>query len=262
MTARGRKQSKWSPEKVVQTIRTLYERGEDISPKAIKMNNNKLMMAARHYYGSWQNAVRAAGIEYEKTTLRVVEKWTKEKILEGIINAMEHNEELFKKPFKYNRKLYGAAKYHFGTWDTAVLAARIYKEKKKIPKFKKYLLVFPPNIHPINILREKTNYFFSVLSANEEGVVIECPDYYEIHVIFPEAKMITPYGEHFERIDGAKVKVGDIVEVLAGKNANMIGKVITMEENRIEIEIVDSLIPKNVEECVDNIRILAKANKK
>ena len=57
----------WSKEKIVRTIRELFERGEDLSQKSVAQKYPALLAAAksRRYFGSWGEAVRAAGIDYE-----------------------------------------------------------------------------------------------------------------------------------------------------------------------------------------------------
>lgn len=56
----------WSKEKIVQKIRELYERGEDLSQKSVSRKHPALLAAAksRRYFGSWGEAVKAAGVEY------------------------------------------------------------------------------------------------------------------------------------------------------------------------------------------------------
>jgi len=58
----------WSREKIVRKIRELFERGEDLSQKSVAQKYPALLSAAksRRYFGSWGEAVRAAGIDYEK----------------------------------------------------------------------------------------------------------------------------------------------------------------------------------------------------
>lgn len=57
--------NKWSKEKVIQTIKTLHDQGEDLSLTHMKQTQGRLLgIAITTYFGTWENAIEAAGFDY------------------------------------------------------------------------------------------------------------------------------------------------------------------------------------------------------
>jgi len=62
------KHQSWTRDKVVERIRDLAQRGEPLSHQEAKRSDSPLVSAAasRRLFGSWEAAVRAAGLEYDQ----------------------------------------------------------------------------------------------------------------------------------------------------------------------------------------------------
>lgn len=57
---------KWSPERVIEGIRLRHLEGKPMHYMAMHVEANPLLCAAKSYFGNWQNALAAAGIEVEQ----------------------------------------------------------------------------------------------------------------------------------------------------------------------------------------------------
>jgi len=139
---------KWSKKKIIEEILRLHKAGEDLNARHIIKNYPSLAHAAykKHYFGNWENAIRAAGLDYEaikalgKSKVNVGRKWTKEQIIDEIQKLAEKGVHL---NFQYMRKHYNpllcaaCKKYNFGSWKNAIEAAGLdYDEINKYAKRK------------------------------------------------------------------------------------------------------------------------------
>jgi len=124
---------KWTKEKIIATIRELYEQGVDLSPTGIQKTHSALFSSARSktHFSNWRSAIAAAGLDYEEIK-RGGDVWRPEDIIQGIRQGYEAGEDLLGAGFKErNKKLYLAActKRYFGSWKAAIQAAGLdYKE--------------------------------------------------------------------------------------------------------------------------------------
>lgn len=60
----------WNEELVLQEIQRLHRAGEPLSSKHMQDNDQSLFCAARRRFGSWDNALDAAGLDHTKIRLR------------------------------------------------------------------------------------------------------------------------------------------------------------------------------------------------
>ena len=57
----------WTEQSVLRTLRELYREGKtDLRHRAMKQSHHSLFWAAKELYGSYVNAVWAAGIDYDE----------------------------------------------------------------------------------------------------------------------------------------------------------------------------------------------------
>jgi len=115
---------KWSKNKIVEKIQELHKRGEDLSHVNMKATNSALVSAAfsKNYFGSWENAIQSAGLDYNK--IRKEERWGKEKVLDKILRLHQAEENLNAKYIRDNySSLHWAAGKYFGSWGNAVTEA-------------------------------------------------------------------------------------------------------------------------------------------
>ncbi len=119
----------WSKDKIIDSIRALHKKGEDLSYNRMARRRQGLLAAANYHFGSWGEAVTAAGIDYANEVRRIP-KWTRKRIIQAIQQAHEKGEDLSWTSVTSNRK-YSALAYaairdnQFSSWDEALKAAGI-----------------------------------------------------------------------------------------------------------------------------------------
>ena len=128
-------QRSWSNERIVEEIGRLHATGFDITQSRVESLDSRLTSAAIRYFGSWRDAVEAAGIDYETVAslgrLRrrdKITKWTQETIVEEIRRLHAQGEDLTSTVVRSSHlSLYATArrKDHFGSWSAALAAAGI-----------------------------------------------------------------------------------------------------------------------------------------
>ena len=115
------KSKKWSKNKIIEKIQELHKKGEDLSYNNMKVKNPTLVSAAisKKYFGSWENAIQSAGLDYNK--IRREERWSKEKVLGKILQLRQAGENLNARYINDNYpSLHWAAGKYFGSWGNAV----------------------------------------------------------------------------------------------------------------------------------------------
>lgn len=121
---------KWSQEKVVGTILKLSEAGKPLYAHHILHNYGTLYTAAGNYFGSWRQAIKAAGLDYTKIRRKLAKKWTRELVLEEI--KRRRAEGLPLNEWEAGSYLTSPARRLFGSWQKAINAAGLtYGEIKK-----------------------------------------------------------------------------------------------------------------------------------
>lgn len=125
-----RKNSKWTKSSVLVDIDKLFSENFDISASNIKKKYPSLYSMARNYYKSWNGAVRASGLDYNRIRKdRNNISWSKETVLKKIRLLADNKEILSSKYNSINqKKLWSAANHYFFTWRNAIEAANINYE--------------------------------------------------------------------------------------------------------------------------------------
>lgn len=124
----------WTQRKIIQQIRELYRRGESLSHDAVKQRYGSLVSAAssRRYFGSWEKAIRAAGLSYDR--IRKIESWNRRKIIEKIQELDREGQDLNHSSMRrlgYRGMLEAAGRErNFGSWDEALRAAGLSLPKR------------------------------------------------------------------------------------------------------------------------------------
>lgn len=126
--------TRWTKESIAEEIRQLAEQGEDLSYSNVVIHHLSLMRAAMRYYGSWRDAVKAAGVDYDD--VRKYRSWNRQRIIERIRELYEKGEDLSWRNVSTNLdpQLAAAATKpkHFGSWRKAIEAAGIdYQEVRR-----------------------------------------------------------------------------------------------------------------------------------
>lgn len=114
----------WDKATIIAGIKELAVQGVDLNAHAVKKIDTKLVSAGTVHFGSWGEAIEAAGFDYE--TIRKTSKWSEVDIITTIQTAYKANADLSDNTVSaLNPSLYGAAQYHFGSWPNAIAEAGI-----------------------------------------------------------------------------------------------------------------------------------------
>ncbi|RPH52703.1 MAG: hypothetical protein EHM85_01980 [Desulfobacteraceae bacterium] len=157
----------WTKEKIIAEINGLININEDISAGRIKKAYPSLYSMARNYYRSWQDTIKACGIDYNTVRKNSHEvSWSRGKVIEDIRVLFENNQNLSSKYNCINRKrLWNAANHYFFSWRNAIEGAGLDYNKlsKNIlnwnpVKVKKEILKLYQNDFPLFASYAKKNY--------------------------------------------------------------------------------------------------------
>jgi hypothetical protein len=116
----------WTREVILDQINALNDENKPIYARYALKNYGALFTAAWKEFGTWENAITAAGLDYED--VRMAKSWTNEDILLEIQDTKRKGLPLTSlKVKKENGRLWDAARYAYGDWYSAVEAAGIPK---------------------------------------------------------------------------------------------------------------------------------------
>jgi hypothetical protein len=118
---------------VVKQIQKRQETDQEINSGAIQRENKTLHERARDLFGSWDEALLAAGTDPADVRLRKkYESWTSKKVLERIKRRRSSGKSLKHKVVKEDKRgLVVAADRYFSSWYSAVLEAGFNPRKIK-----------------------------------------------------------------------------------------------------------------------------------
>jgi hypothetical protein len=109
----------WTPKRVARTIQQMHRDGTPLNHAAVRRNS--LSRAAVKLFGSWDAALREAGIDPE--TVRVYRSpWTAEELVAELRRKHESGEPLNARDVRPNHIRRPACRL-FGSWDAAIAAA-------------------------------------------------------------------------------------------------------------------------------------------
>ncbi len=116
---------KWNKDAIALEILSMYESGETLNYSSVASNNLSLLRAATRYFGTWEDAVRYAGLDYD--SIRRYKSWTRDRIIARIKELHAKGEDLSWRHVCLNvdPQLAAAAtkKSHFGSWREALEAS-------------------------------------------------------------------------------------------------------------------------------------------
>lgn len=128
-----RSYKRWSKEEVLRVIGDLSRGGKQLNSGHVARNYPALAYAGRKYYGSWESATKAAGLDYE--LIRRKSFWNRRKIVAQIRELKTAGEPLnVSAAEKTHGGLVGAAAVYFGSWRKAIKAAGLDYAKIKRQK--------------------------------------------------------------------------------------------------------------------------------
>jgi hypothetical protein len=117
-----RSYKRWSRQEVLRVIAELSGRGEQLNSGHVARNHPALAYAGRKYCGSWEAAIKAAGLDYE--AIRRKRFWNRKKIVARIRELKAAGEPLYVSAAEVKHGgLVGAAAVYFGSWRQAINGA-------------------------------------------------------------------------------------------------------------------------------------------
>jgi hypothetical protein len=117
----------WNEKRILRELRRLHKAEENLAYTHLARKNQSLLSAAAYHFGSYRDAIAAAGIDYRKVLRRP--RWTKQNIIALIKQARRDVENLHWSAVTRRRdelKLAAFASLQrrlFGSWDRALTAA-------------------------------------------------------------------------------------------------------------------------------------------
>ncbi len=123
---------RWNRKTILDEIRELHRRGEDLSFGAAEENHLNLVRAATWHYGTWKGAIELAGFDYEAVSR--YRRWSREMVLQAIRDHYAAGHDLSWRSVStiLDQPLAAAALrpgVGFETWREAVSAAGINHEE-------------------------------------------------------------------------------------------------------------------------------------
>ena len=117
---------RWTRRRIIEEIRELHGRGEELNYAAAEENHLVLVRAAAWHFGTWRRAVERAGLDYEIASK--YRRWTRERVLARIRELHTQGHDLSWRVIssEVDPPLAAAAvrsNLGFGSWHDAVTAA-------------------------------------------------------------------------------------------------------------------------------------------
>lgn len=129
----------WSEEIIISEIQKRKKKGLSLRPSAIRKDYRTLYYAGDRYFGSWRDALSAAGLEYEGQSYR---RWNKKKIIRAIRKRKRDGLSISTYAIqKEDPSLYVRAVKIFGSWKNVMKAAGLKYDKPVPQKWSKEKVV-------------------------------------------------------------------------------------------------------------------------
>ncbi|MFN0248651.1 MAG: hypothetical protein ACKV2T_17310 [Kofleriaceae bacterium] len=115
-----KKRQRWDEARVIAEIEELHRSGESVANSKVP---NPLLKAGKRYFGSWKNAIEAAGLNYDEVRL-AHEPYTEEDLLEILRDLARDQPEMLLSDLGY-KGFFPTILRLFGTLDVALERARV-----------------------------------------------------------------------------------------------------------------------------------------
>lgn len=120
-----RKYRSWTNERIIDRIRELFAKGEDLSWRHVSLTLDPSLAAAatkKSHFGSWRAALDAAGLNYDD--IRRYRDWSDDEVLRRVRDLYAQGKPLNAKSMeKEDITLITAARRRFPSWDRTLVAA-------------------------------------------------------------------------------------------------------------------------------------------
>jgi hypothetical protein len=127
----ARKGLHWTPQKLVAELRRIHRAGKSLSCKEVPV---RLYHAGRRLYGTWEQALAAAGLDYEEATGHL--RWDRAKAVAEIRELAARGVPLYASYVQqhFPSLLTAAIKRFTSSWAKALRAAGLDPEEHKMPR--------------------------------------------------------------------------------------------------------------------------------
>lgn len=122
---------KWTKQRVVDAIQDRHVRGLPVY--RVERSSRSLVTAGRSYFGSWKQALEAAGLANQYQDTRPPRNWSRKVVIDEI-QAFHRQGQPITKVWQRDPTLYSAAKHQFGSWRAAVVAAGFQPSRRSWSK--------------------------------------------------------------------------------------------------------------------------------
>ena len=124
-TSVGRRRlTQWNRPVIREQLQALAKSGEALNSRRIRQTHPHLFNASRHWFGSYREAVRSAGLHYADIRLQDPHRWSREGIVRELRRLRRAGEPMHPAAIGRDRpELVVAAYRYFGTYRKAVEAA-------------------------------------------------------------------------------------------------------------------------------------------
>src|SRR5438270_9661253 len=126
-----RKYKMWSKERILERIKELHGKGEDLSWRHVSTEVDPQLAAAatkRKHFGSWRNAITSAGLKY--SDIRRYREWSQQAVVDRLKELHAQGKDLNAKSMEeLDITLITAARRRFDSWDKALTAAGLDYKK-------------------------------------------------------------------------------------------------------------------------------------
>src|SRR5688500_5123068 len=115
---------KWTREQILRDILRHESAGSPLTPARGEGVASPLYQAASRIFGSWQNALAAAGVPHQR--MLASGRWTPARIV-GIIRTLSRRDQPLRSAELKHRygHLIAASRRVFGSWTAAIIAAGV-----------------------------------------------------------------------------------------------------------------------------------------
>jgi hypothetical protein len=147
----------WTNDSIIAELKALDEKDVDMRSLPLRKVDHGLHMAAYKHFGSYQNALEAAGIEYPPK--KPLAGWKRSQVLARLRELHEEGEDLRYAAMKEKHSpLFFAARYYFDAYITAVKRARLDYDRivrEQLHGKKKWRRVVSVEVSPAVVAAEK-----------------------------------------------------------------------------------------------------------
>jgi hypothetical protein len=114
----------------IAAMQKVYENDGKVFAKYLQHNYPQLYSQGVWIFGDWDEALRAAGFDPDKTRMR--QFWDRQKLIKKLRNMRDRNLPLYARYISKNHAaLFSSSRREFGSWNNALRAAGITKQAPK-----------------------------------------------------------------------------------------------------------------------------------